>query len=160
MLNRSVVFLTWLLTGILLLPAVSCAQDKAPSFHETDIRGNRQSPDQYLGKTLVLYFWASWCPNCRKDVKKMIAVYKKHHAQNVEWISISLDHELEKLESFAAKMNIPYPILFDGRGWENQIGRMYGISAIPVFFVVDSRGFMAHSGSRGSELDEILSSSR
>ena len=131
---------------------------QAPAFSEADLQGTLQSPAKYQGKILVLYFWATWCPWCRKDVKNMTEVFRTYHPKGVEFISISLDKDLSKLQKFVEEHRIPYPVLFDGKGWENKIAQLYEVDSTPSFFVVDKQGQIVAEGSQASELRHELSS--
>ena len=130
---------------------------QAPAFSEADLQGTLQSPAKYQGKILVLYFWATWCPWCRKDVKNMTEVFRTYHPKGVEFISISLDKDLSKLQLFVEEHRIPYPVLFDGKGWENHIAQLYGVNSTPSFILVNRKGEIQSAGGSSEDLKEKLS---
>ncbi|MSR77278.1 MAG: TlpA family protein disulfide reductase [Candidatus Omnitrophica bacterium] len=133
---------------------------QAPGFSEVDIQGNRQSLEQYRGKFVVLYFWATWCSWCRKDTKAMIEVFKTYHPKGVEFISVSLDQDLAKLQKFVNEHHVPYPVIFEGEGWENKIVQLYGIEATPSFILIDPQGQVRSGGGSSEELKEELAQFR
>ena len=48
------------------------------------------------GKYVVIDFWASWCPDCRKDLPEIIRLYRKFHKNGVEFLGVSFDIDKEK----------------------------------------------------------------
>lgn len=129
---------------------------KVPDFSGTDLNGTAHSRAQYEGKPLVLYFWATWCPACRRDIGSVNKVYKDFHPRGVEFVSISLDKEEAKLREYVASEKIQFPVLFDGKTWENEIARAYGVNSTPTFVVIqpDHQGMV--SGHWGKELKKRL----
>lgn len=131
-------------------------QDKAPAFQEQDLNGKRHSLDAYQGKVVVLYFWATWCGYCRKDVPNMIRVFREFESRNVVFLSVSLDEDVERLRQFIAEKEIPYPVIFRGEGWNNQLAQLYGISGVPTYVLIDSEGYYAGSDAGAESLRAVL----
>ena len=108
----------------------------AQEFSGKDINGKSHSLKDYQGKFLVLYFWATWCPSCRAEVENVKEIYLREHSDQVKFLSVSLDTDRARLKDFIQKNGIPYPVIFDGRGWENSIARDYSVIHTPTFFVI------------------------
>lgn len=148
-----------ILTAAFLLggvPRVDAVQTPAPSFSQADIQGKLQAPENYRGKPLVLYFWATWCPACRQDVENIVKLHREFYPQGVQFLSVSLDEDLARLEAFVKEHGISFPVLFDGKRWENEIARLYGISATPTFVLIDEEGFIENAGSWSDNLANLL----
>lgn len=137
-------------------PSVFPENIEAPSFAQRDIRGDLQSLSKYEGEAVVLYFWATWCPWCRKDVKNVQTMYARFHPQGVAFISISLDQSLPALEQFAEANQIHYPIIFDGQGWRNEIAQLYHVTATPAVVLLDREHRICYMGGEMSKLPEML----
>ena len=58
------------------------------------------------GKTVVLDFWASWCPDCRKDAPEVVRLYEKYRQYGVEFIGISMDTDVEAWKKAIEKYGI------------------------------------------------------
>ncbi len=116
------------------------ASKQAPDFREVDLSGQTHTLQQYAGKTLVLYFWASWCPYCRKDVSSMIQVYKKYQPRGIQFLSVSMDENESKIRSFVEKHQIPYPVAFRGQGWGHPLAKLYELDGIPTYVIIDGEG--------------------
>jgi len=122
--------------------------DPAPSFELMDQNGKLQSPSDYRGQWLVLYFYPKDdTPGCTTEACEFrddIAILKR---MNVVVLGISLDDVESHLE-FATKYHLPFPLLADRRG---DAARAYGAlwSLGPVrfakrhTFIIDPEGNLA-----------------
>ena len=155
MLRAPILALLAVLSFFLISPPLE-AYRRAPQFTETDIRGQVQSLEKYAGQPLVIYFWATWCPWCVKDVQAMKAAYQKFHPQGIGFISVSLDKNLSSLEEFVTSRDINYPVLFDGKGWDNELARRFGIHSTPRYVLLDRNHEIRFEGRDIHKLDQQL----
>jgi peroxiredoxin len=81
---------------------------------------------------------------------KVKAAYERLHSQGFEIVGISFDKDQGKLESFVDKENMPWPQYFDGKGWDNDFGREYGITSIPAMWLVDKQGNLVDMSARNN----------
>ena len=113
----------------------------AKPFKLKDIDGKEVSLKDFLGKTVYLDFWASWCGPCIYDMKFMETVKAKFQDE-VIFIQISLDNEAEWRE--AIKM-------YDVKGINlrvddnNAVSKSYGVTGIPAYYLIDKKGNFAVS---------------
>lgn len=63
---------------------------EAPDFTLKDINGTEYTLSQLRGNYVVLDFWASWCPDCRKDVPMLKELYAKY-GERIKFVSVSFD---------------------------------------------------------------------
>jgi peroxiredoxin len=148
-------FFLMLLALGLALPSAGRASMKAPDFSGTDIQGAPQSLAQYQGKPLVLYFWATWCPACRRDVKEVSKVYTDYK-DKIGFVSVSLDEDLNKLKEYVASEGLAFPVLFDGKGWKNDIVHAYEVNATPTYALISPDGNLMGKGSWSKDLRQTL----
>lgn len=87
-------------------------------------------------KPVVVDFWASWCPNCRRDMPKMNAMYPKYK-DKVEIIGINLQERESIVQDFIISRGISFPIALDPGGL---VSRAYGIQYTNTHFLVDIEG--------------------
>ena len=72
-------------------PRVPKPQRKLLSFTLTDLNGRRVKLSTWHGHPLVVDFWATWCPPCRKEVPELNAIYKKYRSRGLVVVGVSVD---------------------------------------------------------------------
>jgi thiol-disulfide isomerase/thioredoxin len=124
------------------------------------VSGKKVSMPGLKGKVVVIDFWATWCGPCVAEMPKMKELYEQFKDKGVEFIGVSLDAPAAEggqiaLKEFVAQNQIPWPQYYQGKGWESEFSRGWGINSIPAMFVVDADGKLANVQARG-RLEEIL----
>jgi thiol-disulfide isomerase/thioredoxin len=92
------------------------------------------------GKIVVVEFWATWCPPCRKSIPHLIELYKKFGGQGVVIMGLT-DEPKAKVEPFAKEMGMIYPV-----GCGSKSGGAYGVTGIPHAAIVDTAGNVVWEG--------------
>ncbi len=132
-LNRLLISFLLLLTA--LQPA-SAGLHKAPGFSLKDYQGNLVSLKDYQGKPLVLHFWATWCPYCKK-VQPAIEHIKQGHQGNVQVLAISFrEDEGAKPQVVLDKRGYTFTILLEG----DAVAKSYGVKGTPTTFFINKTG--------------------
>lgn len=119
------------------VPSSATGEKKAPNFELTTPEGKKVKLSDYKGKIVVIDFWATWCPPCRKGIPDLISLKKQYKDQGLEVIGISLDEEKEKVTPFMKQYGINYPVVY---GDMNVVQSYGNISSIPTSFVIDKNG--------------------
>lgn len=78
-----------------------------------DPNGKAQALAQWQGKTLVINFWATWCPPCREEMPAFSRLHKQYAANGVQFIGIALD-DADKVRDYAKQFPVAYPLLIGG----------------------------------------------
>ena len=113
---------------------------RPPPFTATDLAGHEQTLEGYAGQVLVLHFWASWCPYCRKEIPKLQTLQEdRWTSDGVRVIAVSTDHDPSTLKQFIKERGVTYPVIADGEH-DLAISEQYGISGIPVTYVIGRDG--------------------
>lgn len=104
-------------------------------FTLTSLDGEEITLSKLKGSVVLIDFWATWCPPCRKSIPVFIDLYNKYHERGFIVLGISREGKTI-LEKFRDEINIPYPILIDNK----EVGKKYHVQAIPTIIIIDKTG--------------------
>ena len=112
---------------------------KMPSFSlESVTTGMAVSSETFAGKSLLITFFATWCPPCIQEIPNLIEVQNTFGEGNFSVIALSVDQEGPKVvRRIVEKKNINYPVMMADDSVTRDFGGVYGI---PTSFLVNSRG--------------------
>ena len=110
----------------------------APRFSLRNLKGNMEGLDDYLGKVIVVNFWATWCVPCVKEMPSFENLYRRYRSQGLTLLAVSLDKgDSTKVQEFADKHKLSFPILLDTKGVAE---KLYPSFSIPFTYVIDKQG--------------------
>lgn len=135
-------FATTVLAGTNTIPqaALPLVNTKPPAIKFTAVDGTKFDLGQWRGKVVLVDFWATWCPPCRREVPSLVEAYRKLHDKGFEIVGISLDSSKEQLLAFTKDHGMPWPQYFDGKGWDNEISTRFHIEGVPTMWLLDKQG--------------------
>ena len=131
--------------------------NELPDFSYPDLEGRQRHSQEFTDKVLVLNFWATWCPPCRKETPAFVAL-QDAFAGDVQFIGIAIDDE-EPVRDFADSYAVNYPVLLgdiEAVALSRQLGNRY--EGLP-FTVVTAPGgtvVLRHAGELEREQLEPL----
>jgi len=103
----------------------------------------------YKGKVILLDFWATWCPPCRKEIPGFIELYNTYKSRGLVVLGVSMDEDTDTpdVKHFADQIKMNYPILL-GAGREDDLKPAFGELPLPTSFVIarDGRICARHDG--------------
>jgi len=119
-----------------------------PAFKLKDMQGQLRNIDEWNGKVVLVNFWATWCPPCKKEMPAFMQAYKQYKEQGFEIIGIALD-DVDSVQNFIDVLDVNYTIMAaEHKGLE--LSRIYGnrIGALPFSVFIDRDGIikLTHAG--------------
>ncbi len=112
---------------------------QSPEFSLQDLSGKTWSFKDLRGKVVLVNFWATWCPPCRKEIPDLVKLYDRFQSKGFVVLAIS-DEEKSKVEPFMRERGVPFPVLLDPKRTVNE---MFVVGGIPKSFVYDREGRLA-----------------
>jgi cytochrome c-type biogenesis protein len=109
----------------------------APGLDANDIQGHPLSLAAFKGRTVLLDFWATWCPPCRTDLPELEKLNQRYATRGLAIIGVSVDEDRQVVERFLRDNGKSYPIVLTT---ENQLARLYQVGSFPTYIVIDKEG--------------------
>ncbi len=125
-------------------------------FTQNDANGNPVTLSELAkDKLLLVDFWASWCPDCRKANPGVVAAYQKYHDQGFDILGVSFDTNKEAWLAAIEKDGLTWTHVSDLQGWGNAAGALYSIAFIPQNALIKD-GIIVARNLEGEELMEEI----
>ena len=102
------------------------------------------------GKVVLVNFWATWCPPCRREIPYLISLNNKYHKKGVMFVGVAIDEDEDTVKEFVDQVGVNYKILLDSQG--RTVGPLYKVGPIPQTYLIDRKGKIryAHIGFSGA----------
>ena len=142
------------------LSGLSRIKKPAPDIRMTLFNGGEIFLSEYLGKPVVVNFWASWCSACRDEAIVLERMWRIYENEGVVFIGVDVQDIEEKARVFLKEFGVTYP---NGMDLDGKITVDYGVVGLPVTFFVNRKGIVEKRwvGAIGDQqiaiwLDEML----
>ncbi|MBR1570331.1 MAG: TlpA family protein disulfide reductase [Bacteroidales bacterium] len=132
----------------------------APDFTIQGADGKTYSLKDFKGKTLILDFWATWCPDCREEMPQLLALQKKLKGRkDIVMVGVSFDTDPAKLASYVKEKGIGWLQLSDFKSRkESAISDAYHIQWIPTKYVIGPDGKILLATVMQDKVDALVDS--
>src|SRR5438132_1468243 len=107
--------------------------------------GKKVSASDYDGKVLIVDFWATWCPPCRKEIPGFVKLQKEYADKGLVIVGFSFDRDVETHDKWVKEQALNYLSIFamsdDGKAVIDQFQKLIGeIKGIPTTLVINKKG--------------------
>jgi thiol-disulfide isomerase/thioredoxin len=162
------------LVVIVLMPALALAQSPAPTipvktdltytltavnprtpakdFSLIDLDSKIRHLSDYRGKVVLLNFWGSWCPPCRREMPSMERLYQALKSEPFIVLAINQSESLDLVFAFTGEIDPTptFPMLLDSKG---EVSSQWNVLGLPMSFIIDKSGHVAYRAMGGREFD-------
>jgi peroxiredoxin len=121
----------------ILITALILATQSVADFALQDLQGKVHALSKYKGKTVLLNFWATWCPPCRSEMPAMQKLWLAADKNKFMMLAVNVGEDKKIVAEFAKKNGYTFPILLDEGG---KVSRQYKVRAIPVTYIINKKG--------------------
>jgi peroxiredoxin len=104
-------------------------------FTLPDLEGKMHSLPE--GEVILLNFWATWCPPCRKEMPSMAVLHRKYAEKGLKVVAVSVDRDANDLSAFVREYKLPFQVLHDA---DSSVSHSYGVFRYPETFLIDRQG--------------------
>ena len=119
--------------------ATNDAEIEKLDFTLKDLHGKKWTLSELRGKIVVVNFWATWCPPCRKELPDLDAIYTHFQSQGLVVLALT-DEDMAKVGALFGGHLPSFPVLLDT---SHQVGAQFHVDSLPHTFVFDREGKLA-----------------
>ncbi|MFK5914684.1 MAG: TlpA disulfide reductase family protein [Woeseiaceae bacterium] len=115
-----------------------------PLFKLKDLEGKVRDVKEWDGQVLMVNFWATWCPPCRKEIPAFVEVQEKYKDKGFTIVGVALDAK-QAVVDFTNTYGVNYPILMaenEGIALSQAYGNRLGV--LPFTVIIDRKGKIIH----------------
>jgi thiol-disulfide isomerase/thioredoxin len=127
------------------------SNEKAPNFWAKTLDGERYTNASIKGKVVLLQFWTTWCPYCRRDLDAVETIVEEFKDQGLIVLAIDAGEPKKKVLKYLADSPRSCKIVLMD---DTNLAAMYAARSFPVYVLIDRDGNIAGkqngaSGERG-----------
>lgn len=130
------------------LPSAPLAED----FSLPDMDGEDHALTDFRGQVVMLNFWGTWCPPCRREMPSMQRLYAKFRERGLVVVAVNQFEDPDLVFEFIGRLSEEptFPILFDR---ESRISELYKVKGLPTTYLLDREGRIRYRAIGGREFD-------
>ena len=124
----------------------------APVLKLSDLQGAARDLSQLKGRVVLINFWATWCPPCRREMPSMERLTQQLKGEAFTVLAVNVGENVNDIELFTSQLDtsLSFPILLDSR---SQTLQAWKIAGLPTTILIDKKGRVVASAIGGREFD-------
>lgn len=127
-------------------------EDAVPAFDTVLLDKTTLTASALKGKPVLVVFWATWCPICRKELPELQALYAKYRARGFVILALSIDAERIEVDEFWQDHDYDFPVAMR----TPRHSEIFGVTrAPPRFFLIDRGGVLRFKHHGAVPIDKL-----
>ena len=125
----------------------------APKLKLKNMDGKQVSLEKLRGKVVIINFWATWCPPCRREMPSLQRLWLQHDGKtDLQIVAVNIGENAETVLDFMGTLDASptFTIVFDK---DSAALRQWPIKGLPTTFLIDKKGHIAYRAIGGREFD-------
>jgi thiol-disulfide isomerase/thioredoxin len=124
----------------------------APDFTLEDIDAKKFSLKDYRGKVILLNFWATWCPPCRREMPSIERLNQNLKGKDFIVLAVNQMEDSDQVFTYTGELEVAptFTILFDK---DSNVARAYSVLGLPTTYLIDKKGNIRFRAIGGREFD-------
>ena len=123
----------------------------APDFTLADTNGKLHRLSDYRGRTVIINFWATWCPPCREEIPSMNRAWQQLRQEDVVMLAINMGEDEDTIFVFTADYPAEFPLLLDRDG---AVTAEWPVKGLPTTYIIAPDGSIAYRAIGGRAWDD------
>ncbi len=111
--------------------------ERTSNFTLLDLEKKQFSLSDFKSKPIILFFWTTWCPYCRKELKQLNTMQAQFLRDGVELVAINVEEPVDKVQKFIGSYLFSFRVLLDTDG---KVAGAYGILGVPTYNLINKEG--------------------
>ena len=128
------------------------APKAAPALKLKDLDGTAHDLTQLKGRVVLINFWATWCPPCRREMPSMERLSQALKGEAFSVLAVDVGEDADTIDAFTSQLDTmpTFPVLLDPR---SQVMQAWKVAGLPTTFLIDRQGRIVASAIGGREFD-------
>lgn len=124
----------------------------APEFDLQDMDEIRHTLADYSGKVIMINFWATWCPPCRREMPSMERLHQALGKDDFVVLAINQMESPDHVFAYTGQLDVDptFTILFDR---DSSVSHQYRVNGLPTSYLIDKKGYVRYRAVGGREFD-------
>lgn len=123
----------------------------APDFVLKGENGKTYRLQDYRGKVVVINFWATWCPPCRREMPSMNRMWQKIKDKGVQILAVDVGEDADTIFEFLGSYPVAFPLLMDSDG---SVVKQYPVTGLPTTYIINPAGEVVYRAVGSREWDD------